>query len=87
MRLPYFLIPSVVGCWYICWMPPIRSSFDIAMLLASTSIGLCARSALAIDMIMLVKPGPSVPEVAATSPVTREKPSAAAHMMSSMRPP
>src|SRR5262249_42205446 len=39
-------------------MPPMRSSFDIAMLLASTRTGLCARSALAIDMIMFVDPGP-----------------------------
>ena len=68
-------------------MLPARSSFAIAMLLASTRIGLCAAWAAEIDMIMLVKPGPSVPEVAATSPVTRVKPSAAAHMMSSMRPP
>ncbi len=68
-------------------MPPMRSSFAIAMLLASTSSGVCARWALAIDMIMFVNPGPSVPEVATTSPVTRENPSAAAHMMSSTRPP
>jgi hypothetical protein len=59
----------------------------MAMLLARTSSGVCARCALAIDITMFVKPGPSVPDVATTSPVTREKPSAAAHMMSSMRPP
>ena len=45
------------------------------------------RAAAAMFMIMCVKPGPSVPEHAVTSPVTREKPSAAAHIAPSVRPP
>src|SRR5438132_112925 len=55
-----------------------RSSPAICMLLASTSSGVRAAFAEAIFMIMCVNPGPSVPEQAVTSPVTREKPAAAA---------
>jgi hypothetical protein len=57
------------------------------LLLASTNTGDRAALAAAIFMIMLVKPGPSVPEQAAISPVTRANPSAAAHMEPSVRPP
>ena len=57
------------------------------MLLASTSSGERAALAVAMFMIMFVKPGPSVPEAATTSPVTRAKPSAAEHIMPSVRPP
>ena len=64
-----------------------RSSPAICMLLASTSSGVRAALAAAMFMIMCVKPGPSVPEQAVTSPVTREKPSAAAHIAPSVRPP
>src|SRR5215469_16607738 len=52
-----------------------RSSVAMVTLLASTSSGVRARCATAIFMIMCVKPGPSVPEHAVTSPVTRENPS------------
>jgi hypothetical protein len=38
-------------------------------------------------MIMFVKPGPSVPEHAVTSPVQRENPSAADVIEPSERPP
>ena len=57
------------------------------MLLASTSRGVRAAFAAPMFMIMFVNPGPSVPEQAAASPVTRMKPSAAAHMLPSVRPP
>ena len=57
------------------------------MLLASTSRGDRAALAAAMFMIMLVNPGPSVPDAATTSPVTRANPSAAAHIMPSVRPP
>jgi hypothetical protein len=41
----------------------------------------------AYSIISCVTPGPSVPDVAATSPVTRIKASAAAHIPPSVRPP
>ena len=57
------------------------------MLLARTNSGVRAAAAEAMFMIMFVKPGPSVPEQAVTSPVARENPSAAAHIEPSQRPP
>ena len=85
-RLPYFLMPSVSGCWYWSWMPCSVSSAKIVLLLASTSTGERAELAAEMAPIMSVKPGPSVPEVAATSPVARQKASAAWHIDPSWRP-
>ena len=56
-------------------------------ILANTNSGLRAELAAAMEQIILVKPGPSVPEAAATSPVTRINPSAAEHMGPSVLPP
>ena len=47
-RLPYFLMPSVSGCWYWSWMPCSVSSAKIVLLLASTSTG--ERAELAAEM-------------------------------------
>src|SRR6266498_1321416 len=58
-------------------MPYSVSSWAIVMLLASTSTGERAALAAAMALIMSVKPGPSVPDAAAISPVTRQKPWAA----------
>ncbi len=46
-------------------------------LLANTRMGERAALAAATPQIMSVKPGPSVPDVAAISPVARQKASAA----------
>ena len=53
------------------------SSIAIDMLLATISSGVRAALAQAMAQIMSVKPGPSVPEAIAISPVTRMKASAA----------
>ena len=68
-------------------MPRSVSSAKIVLLLASTRIGDRAALAAATPQIMSVKPGPSVPDVAATSPVTRVNASAAWHIDPSCRPP
>ena len=57
------------------------------MLLASTSSGVRAAFAQAMAQIMSVKPGPSVPEQTAISPVLRMKASAACAIEPSWRPP
>ena len=68
-------------------MPCSVSSPPTVMLLANTNSGVRHALAAPMFMIMLVKPGPSVPEAAAISPGTRMKPSAAEHIMPSVRPP
>ena len=68
-------------------MPCSVSSSPIVLLLAITRRGVLDEFAAPIFIIILVKPGPSVPEVAAISPVTREKPSAAEVILPSHRPP
>ena len=57
------------------------------MLLATTSSGVRAALAQAIAQIMSVKPGPSVPDATAISPVTRMNASAACAIEPSWRPP
>ena len=59
----------------------------MVLLLAMTRSGVRDEFAAPIFIIMFVKPGPSVPDVAAISPVTRVKPSAAEVMLPSHRPP
>ena len=68
-------------------MPASVSSMPIDMLLATTSSGVRAALAQAMAQIMSVKPGPSVPDVTAISPVTRMKASAACAIDPSWRPP
>ena len=68
-------------------MPRSVSSAKIVLLLASTRIGDRAELAAAMPQIMSVNPGPSVPEVATISPVTRVNASAAWHIDPSCRPP
>ena len=58
-------------------MPRSVSSPRMVVLLASTSMGERAALAAAMPQIMSVKPGPSVPDVAAISPVVRQNASAA----------
>ena len=58
-------------------MPRSVSSAKIVLLLANTRMGERAELAVAIAQIMSVNPGPSVPDVAAISPVTRVNASAA----------
>lgn len=58
-------------------MPRSVSSDRIVVLLARTSTGDRAALAAATPQIMSVKPGPSVPDVAAISPVARQNASAA----------
>ena len=67
-------------------MPCSVSSAKIVLLLASTSTGERAEFAQEMAQIMSVKPGPSVPDAAATSPVARQKASAAWHSDPSCRP-
>ena len=68
-------------------MPPSVSSAPIDMLLATISSGVRAAFAHAIAQIMSVKPGPSVPDATAISPVTRMNASAACAIEPSCRPP
>ena len=68
-------------------MPASVSSIAIDMLLATISSGVRAALAQAIAQIMSVKPGPSVPDDTAISPVTRMNASAAWAIDPSWRPP
>ena len=67
-------------------MPASVSSCPIAMLLATTSSGVRAALAQAIPQTMSVKPGPSVPDAIAISPVILMKASAAWVIDPSWRP-